>query len=264
MATHSVLDLSTLVLVSCTSGLPEQCASYLTEGFTFVGPFGKGTAAGIHAFMGYFAKTAPLITMLGLSYSTPILVFQSGDVSVVFIGSGPGEKRFSVYPRATFVWCTSLPERPQLVHMHFSIPTIEKTSSTVVNAGTDIASTGASSCDQAPLIAIRDTDGVSHAVDPRAIVYLRAAHQYVDVHLLWETIRTRSSLAAMLDRLPHTFVRVHRSFAINAKLVTTMTSSKITMSNGDHILIPVKRRTIVRQQIREAMALSPARPHPGE
>jgi hypothetical protein len=257
MTVHSVLDLSTLVLVSSTSGIPEQCAPYLADDFTFVGPFGKGTTAGMHAFMDYFSRMAPLITKLDLSFGCPVLVFQNGETSVVFIGSASGERHLTVSPRATLVWSTSTPEKPQLVHMRFSIPPVEKRINSFIPINSLLDSADTRAPEYASLIYIRDIGGVSHAVHPGAVVYLEAAHQYVDVHLLRETFRTRSSLSAMLDRLPATFVRVHRSFAINAKLVTSMSSSKITMSNGEQIYVPVKRRTAVRQQLREAMEVNP-------
>lgn len=257
MTTHNVLDLSALVLSSCTSGLPEQCAPYLAESFTFVGPFGRCTTADTHVFMHYFVRMAPLIIKLDLSFSYPILVFQGSDTSVVFAGGGPSERHPSVSPRATLVWYASAGERPRLVHMHLSIPPVEKRGSTFALIGAALDSVDARVYEYASLIYIRDNSGISHAVHPGAIVYLEAAHQYVDVHLLRETFRTRSSLSAMLDRLPATFVRVHRSFAINAKLVTSMSSSEITMSNGEQIYVPVKRRTSVRRQLREAMALNP-------
>jgi DNA-binding LytR/AlgR family response regulator len=141
--------------------------------------------------------------------------------------------------------------------MHFSIPPVEKRNNTFIPINSLLDSTDTRPSEHATLIYIRDIEGVSHAVHPGAVVYLEAAHQYVDVHLLRETFRTRSSLSAMLDRLPATFVRVHRSFAINAKLVTSMSSSKITMSNGEQIYVPVKRRTAVRKQLREAMEVNP-------
>ena len=79
MAVHSVLDLSTLVLVSCAQGIPEQCARFLSESLTFVGPFGITTVAGAHAFMEYFAKMAPLFTKLDLTFGCPTIVFQSNE-----------------------------------------------------------------------------------------------------------------------------------------------------------------------------------------
>ena len=256
MTVHSALDLSTLVLVSCTSGIPEQCAPYLADRFTFVGPFGRGTTADVHAFMDYFSRMAPLITKLDLSFGCPSLVYQGNENSVVFVGSASGERHPSVSPRATLVWNISVPEKPQLVHMHFSIPPVEKHnySFTPISSLLDSADTRAP--EHASLIYIRDVEGVFHAVHPGAVVYLEAAHQYVDVHLLRETFRTRSSLSAMLDRMPATFVRVHRSFAINAKLVNSISSSRITMSNGEQIYVPVKRRTTVRKQLREAMEVN--------
>jgi hypothetical protein len=257
MTVHGVLDLSTLVLVSCTSGIPEQCAPFLSEGLTFIGPFGIATAAGVHTFMDYFAKMAPLFTKLDLSFGCPTLVFQNNDASVVFIGSGSGERRSTVSPRATLVWCTSMPERPQLVHLHISIPPIEKRHNTLTPISSILDLPDTRIYERASLLYIRDTDGISHAVDPGAIVYLEAAHQYVDIHLLRETFRTRSSLSSLLEKLPATFVRVHRSFAVNAKLVTSMSTTKILMSNGEQIFVPVKRRTAVRKQLREAMELSP-------
>ena len=256
MTVHSALDLSTLVLVSCTSGIPEQCAPYLADSFTFVGPFGRETTAGVHTFMDYFSRMAPLITKLDLSFGCPSMVFQGNENSVVFVGSASGERHPSVSPRATLVWNISVPEKPQLVHMHFSIPPVEKRNNAFIPINSLLVSADTRVPEHATLIYIRDIEGVSHAVHPGAVVYLEAAHQYVDVHLLRETFRTRSSLSAMLDRMPATFVRVHRSFAINAKLVKSISSSRITMSNGEQIYVPVKRRTTVRKQLREAMEVN--------
>ncbi|MCR5393190.1 MAG: LytTR family transcriptional regulator [Olsenella sp.] len=256
MAVHSVLDLSTLVLVSCAQGIPEQCARFLSESLTFVGPFGITTVAGAHAFMEYFAKMAPLFTKLDLTFGCPTIVFQSNENSVVFIGSCSGGRRPVVSLRATLVWYTGVPERPQLVHLHISIPPVEKRRDAPAPIVTSPDMPDTKGYEQDSLLYVHDTEGVSHAVHPSAIVYLAAAHQYVDIHLLRETFRTRCSLSSMLERLPATFVRVHRSYAVNARFVTSMSTTKVLLSNGEQVIVPAKRRTAVRKQLREALELN--------
>jgi DNA-binding LytR/AlgR family response regulator len=83
-------------------------------------------------------------------------------------------------------------------------------------------------------------------------LYCKGAGDYVEVVKTNETILHSGSLNALLNSLPESFIKVHRSYVVNAKYIAQLTrlpsgTGEITLS---HMLkqnvekIPVSRRLL--------------------
>ena len=55
----------------------------------------------------------------------------------------------------------------------------------------------------------------------------------------------------MLDRLPATFVRVHRSYAVNPAYISRFEQDSLYLTTGTAIPIPAKRLREVRLALQE-------------
>ena len=92
-------------------------------------------------------------------------------------------------------------------------------------------------------------------VDPADIRYFSGAGDYVEVH--WGDDLTgliSESLAALENRLPHGFIRTHRSYIVNGTYVSALErdatgTGSILMSDGE--TVPVSRR--IMPEVRRAM-----------
>ena len=71
------------------------------------------------------------------------------------------------------------------------------------------------------------------------ILYLEADNVYVAVHTEGKVYRTRSSLFAFSEHLDETFLKVHRSFIVSLKQISSISRFSLTMKNGD--VVPMSR-----------------------
>lgn len=97
---------------------------------------------------------------------------------------------------------------------------------------------------------LKSTDGRAHFFDASQIVSIKSEGNYVRVRGTDRELRVRSSLAALMERMPDYIIRVHRSYAINALRVRIMHDNQMKLSNDDIIHIPDRRRTAIREQVR--------------
>lgn len=78
----------------------------------------------------------------------------------------------------------------------------------VMEQGADMALSG-------PMLAIKTKPGTIRLISIAHIIAAKAAGNYVEVVLKKEVLLHRSTLKALADKLPSTFVQVHRSYVIN-------------------------------------------------
>lgn len=71
------------------------------------------------------------------------------------------------------------------------------------------------------------------------ITYVEAENVYIVVHTVYETYRTRMSLANFSKQLDDTFLKVHRSYVVGLKYIKKITRTEITMLSGD--VVPISR-----------------------
>lgn len=139
-----------------------------------------------------------------------------------------------------------------------AVDTVSTASPVTAPTGTTTATTGdtaESPSTNAPVgtsSMFRDTEGNIFYVDTRQLLYLEADRNYTWIQGPTTRARIRVGLTAQLDHLPDFFVRVHRSFAVNALQVKTMHANEIELSNGDKIPVSDRSRARVRAELLDA------------
>jgi len=69
-------------------------------------------------------------------------------------------------------------------------------------------------------------------IDFEAIVYIESYSDYLKIHLANETIITRETISAIEGRLPNEkFIRIHRSYIVSLKHITSFTNEEINIQN---------------------------------
>jgi DNA-binding LytR/AlgR family response regulator len=91
--------------------------------------------------------------------------------------------------------------------------------------------------------------GVYQKIKFQDILYLQSDHVYIEIFLVsGKTILARATLNDMLGRLSKDFIRVHRSFIINANHLTQITNNTLTI-NGIKIPIGKKFRQLILAKV---------------
>ena len=76
-------------------------------------------------------------------------------------------------------------------------------------------------------------------IDFNAIMYVESYSDYIKIHLENETIVTRETIRAIEAKLPSkTFLRIHRSFIISLKHITSFTNEHVTIKDK---ALPISR-----------------------
>lgn len=69
-------------------------------------------------------------------------------------------------------------------------------------------------------------------IDFESIIYIESYSDYIKIHLANETIVTRETISAIEAKLPSKrFLRIHRSYIIALKHITSFTNEEITINN---------------------------------
>lgn len=83
-------------------------------------------------------------------------------------------------------------------------------------------------------------NGVYHKISFNQITFIKSAHIYVEINLIdGEKYSVRCSLNEIINKLDSTFIRVHRSYIINANYLDQIESS--TLKINDEI-IPIGKK----------------------
>lgn len=157
---------------------------------------------------------------------------------------------------ATLLWKRpSTGEEPRLAMGHYSYALVRdwnETGEVLVRHDKQNYSVVASQNEQSEnnsgkiVLQAHDVMGNTHWIAPENIIYVKAEHQYTDVHCRDRLLRLRASFTSILDQLGSTVVRVHRSYAINPTYISRMEQNTIYLTTGDEIPVPVKRVREVR------------------
>ena len=83
------------------------------------------------------------------------------------------------------------------------------------------------------------------------ILYIEAMGGHIIWHCINTSIESTDSLKNVMVRLSDDFVRVHRGYAVNRKMVASIQRCSVSMINGDIIPIPYKKYVNVRRQLLE-------------
>ena len=69
-------------------------------------------------------------------------------------------------------------------------------------------------------------------IDFESIIYIESYSDYIKIHLTNETIVTRETISAIEAKLPkQRFLRIHRSYIISLKHISSFTNEEITINN---------------------------------
>lgn len=88
-----------------------------------------------------------------------------------------------------------------------------------------------------PKLQVRRANGVSE-LHPGEIIFVRSDGVYVEIQTLTEKIVQRKLLKEIIDELPPSFIRVHRSFLVNADFIEQRSATHLTMKGH---FIPISR-----------------------
>jgi DNA-binding LytR/AlgR family response regulator len=68
-------------------------------------------------------------------------------------------------------------------------------------------------------------------IDFESIIYIESYSDYIKIHLVNETVVTRETISAVEAKLPNNkFLRIHRSYIISLKNITSFTNEEITIN----------------------------------
>ncbi len=91
----------------------------------------------------------------------------------------------------------------------------------------------------------------SQILDPEDILYIKADNIYIEIYTNDRKVVSRQTLSTALEKLPvDTFIRVHRSFAVNRRKISALSRSSLQIGSTT---IPISRS--YREEFRRIMDL---------
>jgi DNA-binding LytR/AlgR family response regulator len=86
-------------------------------------------------------------------------------------------------------------------------------------------------------VRIRTSKGVEY-IDPASILFIKADDSYIEISTENGSIIQRKLLKEIVAELPSYFIRVHRSYVVNGKMIRSQTSTHISVGVNK---IPISR-----------------------
>jgi hypothetical protein len=228
----------------------KSCSDYLASDFAFVGPFDGATSVGISKFVELRVRVQPLFQHIEYKVKTCQQTYSDTNTSIgLVITLVTGDTMQPTKVNNIVVWKTTS-SGVKLAQLHTYIPMRASflDADHFHPAYSSSAPVTLPTWDQRPLV-MKDSSGRNHVVNPAKTGYLEAQHQYCMVHTSPEPFRMRESLTNALDRFPSYFVRVHRSYAVNALLVSSIGKDDISLVNGEKVPIPARQSANIRSLI---------------
>lgn len=90
-----------------------------------------------------------------------------------------------------------------------------------------------------------------YLVQESEILYIEAVNGHIIWHCINTTIESTDSLKNIEIRLSNNFVKVHRSYIVNKKMITSIQRCSVSMTNGDFVPIPYKKYVNIKKQLLE-------------
>tara|TARA_R110002073_G_scaffold128999_3_gene275110 strand:+ start:71948 stop:72634 length:687 start_codon:yes stop_codon:yes gene_type:complete len=78
------------------------------------------------------------------------------------------------------------------------------------------------------------------------MLFIDSIKDYVRIHTTNETIITKDKISSFVQKLPATFLRVHRSYIINTGKIAALTAKDVVLVNGMEIPIGASYKEIVK------------------
>ena len=237
-------------LLQLWKGNMSACADMLATDYFFVGPFEGSLGIGASKFVELRIKLQPLFQRLEYETQRCEVTYRDANTSICFVVvSVSNDAKHETKLTSVAVWKDTL-AGIKLAQLIISVPVGVNFMDTDYgrSMGSAIALANLPTWEKRPLV-MKDSSGRNHVVDPARTSYLEARHQYSMVHTAPEPFKMRESLTSTLGRFPSYFVRVHRSYAVNALMVSSIGRDEINLTNGERVPIPVRQSTAIRSLI---------------
>ena len=176
--------------------------------------------------------------------------------TILLVGMVGGMQEEPSGVRATFVWSGER-DAEELVHLHVSMTpnTMHKILAVEQAAGGTLAAPQRQAKPKSRQFILRDTDGHTHVLRERDITYLESRHQYTLVHQHRDQyFVVRRPLTSVLEGMPNSFVRIHRSYAVNVTFVRQISRKEVLLADGTSIPVPERRAKQVREELLAIMS----------
>lgn len=85
--------------------------------------------------------------------------------------------------------------------------------------------------------------------DETALIYMESLKDHIIWHYGDESVESIDTLKRLEQKLSEDFIRVHRSYIVNKRKVSSIQRCSVTMANGDNIPIPYKKYVEVREKL---------------
>lgn len=99
-------------------------------------------------------------------------------------------------------------------------------------------------------IVIQGEHGSIYMLYAREILFIEARNMYSDVHCSDQIITAHEQLSALWERLPQNFVKIHRSYLVNACCIESIERYEVKLKNGNILPVPEKKYKDVEEKIK--------------
>lgn len=86
-------------------------------------------------------------------------------------------------------------------------------------------------------------------INLRELIYVESANEQIVFHLLEKSLPSKERISQLAERLPEEFLRIHRSFIVNTKLIDAYNSGGISIK-GEELPISRKYKELVEARLK--------------
>lgn len=99
-------------------------------------------------------------------------------------------------------------------------------------------------------ILVHGKQGCTYMLFIQEIMFIEARNMNSEIHCRTQTVMACEQLAAFQMRLPLNFVKIHRSYLVNAYYVEKVERYQIRLFNGNVVPVPEKKYKEVKQKVK--------------
>ena len=111
---------------------------------------------------------------------------------------------------------------------------------------------------QDPRISLRGTDSAFYVVAVSSVIWVQTTpDQHCLIHLRGRTLKVKGPLSEIEDQTKGLLVRIHASYLVNPRDVTSIWRFKLSLSDGTTLPIPEKKYTAVKKTLTDYKPSNP-------
>ena len=103
---------------------------------------------------------------------------------------------------------------------------------------------------QGKVLCLTDVMERTYYLPETDVLYLECGHNRVYWHTTREILEVTGTLSDMEKSLSDRFVRIHRSFIVNAQQVSQIARCHVELTNGEQLQIPVKKYIEIKEKLK--------------